>query len=473
MPALAFPPKSYLLLLDTDDTTLFSGVNVIGIEKLPSLNNSGDKISIKDKNDFILDEIYYNKKWHDDTDKDEGGYSIEKRTLDHCHSKETWATSLNNDGGTPGTKNSLDAIQPEETVLLTSIQREDTIKLIFSENLLFNTTIDDSKIIIDGKEHINYAIYANEIHIYSTNGKTVELNNFQTCDFKPINLLTKVHTTLSPVPGDIVINEILFAPDDEGIEFLELYNNSNKPFDLRDLLLVSKREDNSVKNSEKVTLQHQSFLPGEYFVLCDEEFFILQKHPHLTKRQVIEMKLPALTNDFGYFELMYNGIALDSIKYTPEYHTNFYDLTKGISLERIDSETDGTKKESWRSSSSYHYATPGKRNSQQYLKGNTEFKISLKEKSFSPNGDGYRDQLSFDLTAPSGTAISVRIFDENGQIINSLAEYAFLGYENNFVWDGLDANASLVAPGFYIIAVNFYQENSREKLLKKAIAVEY
>ena len=37
--------------------------------------------------------------------------------------------------------------------------------------------------------------------------------------------------------GDIVINEILFNPIAPGVDYVELYNNSNKTFDLGDLLL--------------------------------------------------------------------------------------------------------------------------------------------------------------------------------------------------------------------------------------------
>lgn len=135
-----FLPGQYIILSATSSATLFSSFGkTMGISSFPSLNNSGDHITLKDAQGKIIDTVNYSSAWYKDDDKKDGGWTLERiDTEDFCSESENWKASINATGGTPGQQNSVYAITPDVTgpkmssVLVIS---QNAVTILFDEKL--------------------------------------------------------------------------------------------------------------------------------------------------------------------------------------------------------------------------------------------------------------------------------------------------------------------------------------------------
>ena len=95
-------------LIKEDALNLFpNNISKIGFSSI-SLINEGADIVLKDDNGIVINAISYTKKWYNDDDKDDGGWSIERVNPNlYCEGKNNWRASVSNIGGTPGKQNSV------------------------------------------------------------------------------------------------------------------------------------------------------------------------------------------------------------------------------------------------------------------------------------------------------------------------------------------------------------------------------
>jgi hypothetical protein len=112
---------------------------VMGLSIFPTLNNSGDALTLMDPNGNSINSVKYSSAWYNDEDKQSGGYSLERIDPDDaCGESENWAASNNVQGGSPGVRNSVFAITPDvegpKLNTCTAIDPQ-TIELEFDEKL--------------------------------------------------------------------------------------------------------------------------------------------------------------------------------------------------------------------------------------------------------------------------------------------------------------------------------------------------
>ena len=65
------------------------------------------------------------------------------------------------------------------------------------------------------------------------------------------------------LPGEIVINEVMFNPKENGSDYVEIYNNSAKTIDLKRLKLASRTDDLELTQVYQLTGSKQLFEPGD------------------------------------------------------------------------------------------------------------------------------------------------------------------------------------------------------------------
>jgi len=87
---------------------------------------------------------------------------------------------------------------------------------------------------------------------------------------------------------------------------------------------------------------------------------------------------------------------------------------------------------------------------------------------FSPNGDGFNDQLTihFSLEKPGYTA-NVRIFDMVGRQVKFLVKNESLAQEGTWTWKGDSDTNQRLNMGVYIILVELYDSDGHTKTFKK------
>ncbi|MDA8956390.1 lamin tail domain-containing protein [Flavobacteriales bacterium] len=290
-----------------------------------------------------------------------------------------------------------------------------------------------------------------------------------------VNGTSFVDTFATPLPNDIVINEILFNPVDGDNDFVEIYNRSSKTLNIKDLMLgnyFGGRPDNFKDISNGFYLMK----PAEIIVLSSSLSDLLFYHPQAMEERVFELEsMPGYNNQEGTVVLAIDSTIIDVFSYHEDLHFPYLNSVDGVSLERIDTEIQSNRNDNWHSASEgADFSSPTLENSQKTQPNNGEDKMKLSPKIISPDNDGIDDVLQIDIeVTEQGYNASILIFDSKGRLINQLVNNAFLGTKNTFYWDGLNQNRQAVQTGRYIVLFQAISPSGPTIAQKKTIVVSY
>lgn len=157
-----------------------------------------------------------------------------------------------------------------------------------------------------------------------------------------------------PSEGDVVINEFICDPSPvvglPEAEFVEIFNRSNKIFNLQDWKLGDA--------SSNGTIQQAWLLPGEYRVLTTTAFV------DSFSNAVAVTSFPSLNNSGDNIVLRSDlGLIVDSIQYTDDWYHDDNKSSGGYSIERINPDDPCTDISDWSASNDASGGTPGSQNS--------------------------------------------------------------------------------------------------------------
>jgi hypothetical protein len=86
----------------------------VSVTSFPSLDNDGDVISLKTPSGRLIHSVSYTSDWYQNPVKADGGWTLEMTdTRNPCGGIDNWKASTDIRGGTPGTKNSGDAVNAD------------------------------------------------------------------------------------------------------------------------------------------------------------------------------------------------------------------------------------------------------------------------------------------------------------------------------------------------------------------------
>lgn len=163
--------------------------------------------------------------------------------------------------------------------------------------------------------------------------------------------LTGAAAQPAPVSEAIIINEILYAPSPSQNEFIELYNRSETPFDLRTLSFSDNREEPQSIVETSVLLP-----PDGYVVLVRDEALFASAFPEVPF--IAPSGWDALNNSGDAVVLYQGDIVVDRVPYDPDWGG-----ADGRSLERVDPAGPSDRSTNFGSSTAQAGATPGRQNS--------------------------------------------------------------------------------------------------------------
>jgi hypothetical protein len=450
---------------------------------VPSLNNASDDILLTNNLGGLIDAVNYNDSWYHDDFKKQGGYSLERIDLQRpCMGANNWSASKAAIGGTPNAKNSIAAKQPLDTVAPMLLNFYSSHDLFI--NFEFSEKIDTSNILqIMIKENtLSLLPYSNHSSVYSYQWPylpnkdstfTIELKGVKDCE-QNLNDLIKVTFQWPSIADskDIVVNEILFNPKPNGNDFVELYNNSNKTFDLSKLYFVDLDVNGMPNNFYPLSGSYKLFKPSTYALITEDTNSVCQNYACGKGRALYcqSNKLMGMSDKEGQV-ILYNqlNIAVDSVSYNSNWHFKFLTDQNGVSLERLSSSMESNESNTWHSAaSSVGYASPGSVNSQISVRVETDLFFNLNSRSLSPDMDGFEDLLILRYKFPEADYLStIKIFNIEGKEMKTLINNKTLGTEGAIVWDGTDQNAEVLSIGVYLVLIECLSpsgEIRREKL---------
>ncbi len=155
-----------------------------------------------------------------------------------------------------------------------------------------------------------------------------------------------------PAPRDLVINEFLYdepTSDNPG-EFVELYNRSDQTFDLSEFTL-----NDNTGSDEPISNEPVFIGPGEYAVVVEDAEAFAAQFPGVSF--VDQPSWSALNNSGDSVVLRYQGVRIDSLRYTPAWGG------EDASLERKDPEGPSGRA-NFATTTDPRGGTPGAQNSQ-------------------------------------------------------------------------------------------------------------
>jgi len=277
--------------------------------------------------------------------------------------------------------------------------------------------------------------------------------------------------SFSPEVGSILISEVLFNPFSGGVDFVELVNVSEQTIPINRLMLATRDDAPALKQIYPVSTEKRVLKPGEFLVCTKDPAIVVSQYITSNPTCFCTMKsFPSYSDDAGTVVLLNDSLeVLDEFSYSAKIHSSFLADEEGVSLERISIEKPTSDRSNWASAAaSIGFATPGFPNSQAGSETEIQDEITPEPKAFSPNGDGYNDELKikFKLSKPNYIA-NVRIFDSIGRQVRFLVKNQSLTQEGNWLWDGKSESGQRLNIGVYIILVEVFDQEGQTKTFKK------
>jgi len=493
MPSYVLQPDSFVIVCTGSAVAAMSAFgHTISVTSFPSLDNTGDQLVLSDNSFNVIHAVKYSVDWFQNELKKAGGWSLEMiDTKNPCSGLGNWTGSNDVSGGTPGRKNSVDADNVDQTVpKLSRAFASDsvTITLVFNEPLskptaatITNYTISNGignpqsatavgPLFDQVTLKLNTPLSANNVY-------TITVNSVADCSGNIIGSSDTARVGLSsPADSfDIIINEILYNPVLNGVDYVELYNRSNKIINLKNISIAN-------RNSLGVIGSIAPLSTTDY-LLFPQNFVVATESPDIIKSQFITLNpdnfvtvttMPSFSDASGDVVILnQQGNIVDELQYDDKWQFPLIHNTEGVALERIDYDAPTQSQNNWHSAATnVGYGTPTYKNSQYRVDLQVQGEVNVSPAIFSPDNDGTDDFATIDYNFPDpGYVANITIFDASGRPVRYLQRNALCGIKGIFRWDGLGDKSQKLAVGIYVIYTEIFNLNGKTKQFKNTIVL--
>ncbi len=494
IPSGNIPKRTHAIICPAGEEDQFERdfLTVVGVSSWPSLNNTGDDLSLTDANGRLIHDVNYEDDWFEvdgDDSKKEGGWSLEMIDKNNpCAGKSNWLPSVSPTGNSFGTTNSVANLNPDEqpiealqcywysdsSIFLALSERVYDIDLLWPAFELStpNLSLDIDSISSFEEGRNSYLLWTEMNPLPEQDSFMLKNELLSDCVGNPF-LETKVISPVKAQKGDLLINEILFNPYySDGQDYLEFYNNSGKSIRLDELYLG----DYDAEKNEMESLIPLSETPAamlrsvdvtkNYLLLSEDPESVLELYYDDTPETmiavnalVLENKLPSYNNDEGWVYLLNEaGDTIDYMFYEDAMHHPVIEDDNGISLEKYGTDQISNDARNWSSATTGPpivngpKGTPGRPNSIRNTPGEVSEVFYVEPELFIPYNNGFYDHIDFHWNLPesSAYAASITIYTDNGREVLRLLNNEPVPTQGSSSWNGTSETGSPLAPGIYI-----------------------
>jgi len=493
IPSAFINPESFILLVKEDAIDSFpNNISKIGLSSVLIHNEEAD-IILRDTNGFVINAISYTDKWYNDDDKSEGGWSIERVNPNlYCEGENNWRASIANIGGTPGKENSVfgESVYIDDFRITKAYAIDSNkVKLHFNKSLDSLLLSDSSFFELNGNMAIKSSAVApffSAVNLtfnfnFSTQTTyTISADDLIDCSGNLLSNSMIFGIPDSALENDIIINEVLFNPKDDGVDYVEIYNNSNSYFDLS-RLRVAKFKYNEFadiiesENQEIITEEPYLFSPKTYLVLTTDSAKVKAQYNTENPYNFIEVaSMPPLSNEEGTICIVHKSQnhMIDAFAYHENMHFSLLETEDGVSLERLNPNAETQNSNNWHSAAStVGFGTPTYKNSQELIIQSIG-EININPKSFTPNNDGYKDVASINWNfSKNNLMATIKIFDSGGGVVKNILNNEMIGNSGNTTWDGTSEEGLQLNTGMYIVWMEVFSDNGNAERFKEVIVL--
>jgi len=492
MPSFVLQPDSFVIICTSSAVAAMQVYGrVISVTSFPSLDNDGDQLYLKSNTGLTIHAVSYSLSWYQNAVKSDGGWTLEMiDTKNPCSGISNWKASTDARGGSPGIKNSVDAVNIDQSVpSIKNTYAIDNLNLV----IVFDEPVDSLKgataanYSIDGglsiqsatsisplfdkvQLRLTTAMQANTIY-------NITVNNVTDCKNNSIGSKNKAKIGL-PVDAavmEMVINEILFNPKSGASDYIEFYNRSNKILDASKLYVANRNSSGAISSAKLISTIPYYIFPGDYIVATEDAVNLPLNYMVQNPDAVFVVSpMPSFPDDKGDVILLnLQGAVVDEVKYLDDWQFALIANPDGVSLERIDPDGISQEATNWHSAASTAgYGTPTYKNSQYKLLQSINAAIEVTPKVFSPDNDGRDDiaTIQYKTTEP-GYVANITIYDANGRPVRNLVKNATLGLQGYWVWDGLDDKKLKLPVNTYIVFTEIFNLNGKKETFKNVVVL--
>jgi len=447
----------------------------------PVLNNTSDQVVLRYNDGSLIDSAYYNMSYG------KSGKSLERIYFDKpAISQSNWAVPIGNIIGTPGKSNSN---KPEDCYLnvhnfafindtisiniQSNCNDEKRFNLLLSISKYHNENIEFEDVIFDEENTIfpslnniiNYSLSLSSLHNRLKKGRhflNLRLDNLS--DLKTINQTIPIDLGIEKF--DIIINEIMFDPSQNGSEYIELYNNTASTISLENWRLYDAAGS---FNSKYLHINHLEIVANDYFVIAADTG-IFNQFPNLKYSENLRIiKSNLVLNNSGDLIVICNptGKVIDSLYFSSKWHESSLTNTKGISLERISPNAESNSHSSWSSSSDPRGGTPAEQNTLNFCSYNGILEIT--PNPFNPAKHSYFN-VHYELPFKNAR-LSAYIFNELGAKVAELANNIFVHSSGIIRIEDKDLNMNNLIDGLYILFIEAISTDNGATHTNRAVLV--
>ncbi|MDP9230963.1 MAG: lamin tail domain-containing protein [Bacteroidota bacterium] len=492
LPNFVLQPDSFVIVCTGSAVAVLSAFGTtISVASFPSLDNDGDQLFLRSSQNKIIHAVEYSSSWYQNVLKKDGGWTLEMiDTKSPCAGSSNWKASVDIKGGTPGKKNSLDAVNNDATapqLKYTYTLDSVTIVAMFDEpvdslkgatianynidgGLSFASAITIAPVFNQVQLKLNSPLQANTIY-------NLAATNVTDCSNNVIgnSNIAKAGLPVDASSVEIVINEILFNPRSNGFDFVEFYNRSNKILDASKLFLANRNSSGVISSIRQLSSSPFYIFPSDYIVITEDAASLQLNYLVSNPDKVLVLpSLPSFPDDAGdVIVLNLQGNIVDEVKYSDAWHFKLIDNAEGVSLERIDPAGPSQDAANWHSAASTAgYGTPTYQNSQYKQTQNITATIEVTPRVFSPDNDGFDDiaTIQYQVTEP-GYVANITIFDAGGRPIRYLVKNGTLALNGYWNWDGLDEKGKKLPVGTYIIFTEIFNLQGKKERFKNVVVL--
>lgn len=461
----------------------------VAITNRPTLADGGMNLTLRDSYGIPLSTLTYSDTWYADEVKKLGGWSLEKIDLNNLEeNKNAWRASIDERGGTPEMTNSVAASNPDNAppVCIGFKVEGSRVQLNFNEALSFEGDnvnafnisdcgySKDAVFTIESPTSISldFPCVFEKHKIYRLRAENA------VCDMSG-NCIPNFDLLLGfgdkPNAGEVVINELLFNPNAGGVDFVELYNRSDKIAELQGCRIANRKLANDAID-RSYTLPAYTLLPNDYVVITTKPDVVREQYRCENPNAFISLSaMPSYANDAGCVALLnVDSTLLENFYYSEKMHSGALVNKRGVSLERINPNRAAGEEAGWLSAAQVvGFATPTYKNSQySEHEFSSDDALSLYPEVFSPDGDGFDDVLFIGYKMPSeGYVANISIFTSAGKIAKTLCRNATLAVEGQLSWDGVCDNGKRADVGVYVVYVEAFSLDGKVNRYKKTCVV--
>jgi hypothetical protein len=277
------------------------------------------------------------------------------------------------------------------------------------------------------------------------------------------------------LPGELIINELLFDPKSGDPKYVELRNVSQKYLKLDSWSLANLDRNGAVSDIRVFGNQTLILPPEDFLAITTDSSQLKLSFPRSKAGNFFQIQaLPSYPIAGGTVVLLSpKREVIESFTYDEKLHHPLLRDSKGVALERISASSPSSLRANWQSASGNEdFGTPGRMNSQTVDGELDDGVLEIDPEVFDPEGSigPAFTTIRYELSQP-GWVGTFKIFSVSGQLIQTLAQNQILGTNGIFTWTGTDTTGKRARVGYYVLTVELYAPTGETKTYKKTIVI--